>query len=179
VKSTAASAARIAGLMLLLVPLAGCIDSDAPILTDAKPLFGEKVRFHLYSLDRGRAQDAEIANYRWEGSRYVPVGDAKNGATPFSAHAIGEQLFVVQGFEQAKTSHVDYAVARQLTEGVFLVVAIDAADVDEATRQRLCERRGTYSCAISTPEALLTFARATAAKPRDTGGLAIMLADPR
>jgi hypothetical protein len=173
------AAGRIVGLLLLFAPLAGCIDSDGPILTDAKPLFGETVRFHLFSLDRGRANDGQAANYRWNGSRYVPVGEPKDGATPFTAHAIDDTLFVVQGFEQARSSHVDYAVARKLTDGVFLVVAIDAADVDEATRARLCERRGTYSCGISTREALLTFARATAAKPRETGGLAIVLADPR
>ncbi len=35
--------------LLGLLP-AACIDSKAPILTDAKPLFGKQARFNFYDL---------------------------------------------------------------------------------------------------------------------------------
>jgi hypothetical protein len=56
------------------------------------------------------------------------------------------------------------------------VVAIDENDADRSTRDQFCRREAGASCRISTRDALLTFASATAAKPRSDGGLAVLFA---
>jgi hypothetical protein len=71
----------------------------------------------------------------------------------------------------------EYAIARKLAEGTYLVVAIDEADADDATRGRLCGTKAGSACRVTTRDAVLTFARATAAKPHSAGGLAVLMAD--
>jgi hypothetical protein len=46
--------------------LAGCIDSARPILTDAQPLFGHRVRF--------AAVDPEQADYVWQDGNHAHAG---------------------------------------------------------------------------------------------------------
>jgi hypothetical protein len=73
----------------------------------------------------------------------------------------------------------EYAVMRKLTEGVYLVTVIDEADADEQTRAAHCGKgeKNDRSCRITTREQLFAFARATAARQKNDGGLAIRLRD--
>ena len=64
---------------------------------------------------------------------------------------------------------------RKLAEGVYQVIAIDEDDADAATRAAECKHPGGAACRIETREQLFTFARATAAKRKTDGGLAIRL----
>ena len=68
---------------------------------------------------------------------------------------------------------------RKLAEGVYQVIAIDEDDADAATRAAECKHPGGAACRIETREQLFTFARATAAKRKTDGGLAIRLEDAR
>ena len=64
----------------------------------------------------------------------------------------------------------------QLALAVFLVIPIDQDDADAATREKFCHKSAAADCRLETPDALSAFARATAAKQHDRGGLAIQLA---
>jgi len=69
----------------------------------------------------------------------------------------------------------EFALARRLAERVYLLIAINEDDADEVTRDRFCGKTQDASCRISTPEQLFVFARATAAKDEESGGIAVIV----
>jgi hypothetical protein len=143
---------------------------------ESKPVFGERVRLHLYSLRDGAAHQPEIATFRWNGSRYAVPRWRLNELDAFTIHDFEGSDSIVQSFKAKGERVVEYALARKLTEGVYLIVAIDENDADEITRAELCTKGKAFSCRIENRDQLLTFARATAAKPRQGGGLAVRVA---
>ena len=156
--------------------LAACIQSDGPLLTDSKPLFGDGVRFQMFSLHGGAAHDPEVIRFRWDGKRYVPADAPSGQAAPFTVHASIGQDLILQAANPG--SPVDYAVARKIAVGTFLLVAVDEDDADARTRATFCTK-DVSPCRVKTTEALAAFVRATVAKPYDRGGLAIRLADDK
>jgi hypothetical protein len=162
--------------MLCALMLAGCIDSTAPILHDATPVFGERVRLHLYSLRDGAAHQPDTMTFRWNGSRYAVPRWRLKDLSGFTFHEFEGNDSLVQSFSAKGQRAVEYAVARKLADGAFLIIAIDENDADEATRTAMCTKTKFTSCRIETREQLLAFARATAAKPHQSGGLAVLVA---
>lgn len=71
----------------------------------------------------------------------------------------------------------EYALLHKLVEGVFLARVIDEDDAVEQTRITLCTKSDKSSCRIQTREQLFAFARATAARQHQSGGLVIRLPD--
>ncbi len=156
--------------------LASCIDSTAPILDEGKPVFGPRARLHLYSLRDGAAHQPEITTFRWNGSRYVVPRWRLNDLGAFTMHDFEGSDAIVQSISAKGERTVEYALARKLAEGVYLVIAIDENDADEATRATFCTKAKSSPCRIETREQLFAFARATAAKPHQSGGLAVLVA---
>lgn len=157
--------------------LAACVYSTAPILSDGQPQFGKEARFQFYGLGADGARDAQQARYRWDGGRYVYVdGDYKDTAA-FTIHPLAGRDFIVQSIDAKPERRVDHALARRLAEGVYLLIAIDQNDADAATRKKYCVK-GT-GCRVETREAAMAFAKATAAKPHEQGGLALLLAEEK
>ena len=70
---------------------------------------------------------------------------------------------------------VEYGIARKLADGVYLVVLVDESDADEATQNKFCEKPPGAACRVTSRDAVLAFARATAAKPHADGGLALLM----
>ena len=155
--------------------LAGCIESAEPILTGAKPVFGERFKAQLYTLKDGRADDPVLESFSWDGNRYVS-SDAKPTVEPFTAHPFGSGDYIVQTIS-AKQPKAEYALLHRLADGVYLGRVIDQDDVDEATRKKECDPTDKFNCRIKAHEQLEIFAKATAAKNHQTGGLVILLAD--
>ena len=160
--------------VLAALALAGCIDSAEPILTDAKPVFGQTFRAQLYSLNNGHAEEPALERFNWDGKRYVSTS-AKPAIEPFAAYPYGAGDFIVQSVSSPPKA--EYALLHKLADGVFLGRVIDEQDADEATR-KLCTQTDKYTCRIKTRDQLLAFAKATAAKQHQSGGLVIMLAEP-
>ncbi len=156
--------------------LAGCIDSAQPILTDAQPLFGPRPNLQLYAVSDGHARDPERANFAWNGKHYARLRGMKD-VSGFSVHPFEGGTYIIQSFPVRQPRHVEYALMRKLAEGTYLVKAIDEDDADEPTRKAHCKHEGGAACRIETREQLFAFARATAARPKDEGGLAILLQD--
>jgi hypothetical protein len=165
----------VAALLAALL-LSGCVDSAAPLLTGAQPTFGPTVRIHGYSLADGRASGPDVGNFRWDGTQYGAVGRSTFGIATFTAVPLaGNDLIIQSQSSSPQVKRIEYALARKLADGTYLVTAIDEDDADEATRAKLCVKSPASSCRLETSDALLAFARATAAKPDPKGSLAVIV----
>ena len=173
----AAKLRAVAAIAFCATLLSGCIDSAAPILADAQPVLGERLHLQLYSLREGHAHDPDRARFMWDGKRYVRAGRGMKDVASFTLHPLEGSDFIVQSVSTEHPEHVEYALMRTLAEGVYQVVAIDEDDADAAARAAGCKHPGGAACRIETREQLFTFARATAAKRKADGGLAIRLED--
>ncbi|MCF8478276.1 MAG: hypothetical protein K9G60_14705 [Pseudolabrys sp.] len=168
---------RAAMAALFALSLTGCIDSSSPILADAEPVFGKQLRLQLYSLRGGFAHKPQSASYRWNGALYARVRGGMREFGAFSVHPFEDGDFIIQGVPTKRASITEYAVMHKLAEGVYQVVPIDEADTDEQTRTAYCKKARRSSCRIETQDQLFAFARATAARRKDDGGLVIRLPD--
>jgi len=163
---------------LCALSLSGCIDSADPILSDAQPVLGPKLTLQLYALRDGHAGNPERVRFVWDGRRYVRAGGGMKDTASFTLHPFEGGDSIVQSVSTRHPEHVEYAIARLLADGVYLVNAIDENDADNAARAQ-CKNPGGVACRIETREQLFAFARATAAKHKSNGGLAIRLADDK
>ena len=149
-------------LLAALAPamLAGCISSTAPILGDAKAILGERIDLHMYKAREEALHSEGVATLQWNGTRYVRqtrtdlVGD-------FTVHAFEGRDLILQTAPRPPRP-VEYALARRLANGVYLVVPIDEAVANEAARARFCTQTSESSCRVTTPEQLFVFAHAMA-----------------
>ena len=170
---------RAAFVALYGLELTGCIDSSGPILTDAQPVLGPRLNLQLYSLREGHAHDPERASCAWNGKLYVRSGGGMKDVSDFTVHPFEAGDPIIQSSQLRHPQIAEYALMRKLAEGVYQVIAIDEDDADEPTRAAQCKHPGGAACRIETREQLFTFARATAAKRKTDGGLAIQLDDAR
>jgi hypothetical protein len=166
---------RFATAACAAIALTGCISSTGPVLSDAKPVLGERGLIHAYTLSQGAAHDPEVVSFQWSGSRYLIRGKSI-GFGEFTAHPYEGRDWIVQGTTQGVPHRIEYGLARQLAEGVYQLVAIDENDAQAPAREKFCTKTQDASCRIATPEQLFVFARASADKPMEGGGLAVVVA---
>jgi hypothetical protein len=164
----------LAGAAVAALSLTGCISSTAPILSDAKPVLGERGLIHVFTLSQGAAHEPGVISFQWSGSRYLVRGKPI-GFSDFTAYPYEGRDWIVQGTTQRAPSHIEYGLARRLADGVYLLVAINEDDADPPAREKFCTKTQDASCRIATPEQLFVFARATADKPVEGGGLAVVV----
>ena len=153
--------------------LTGCISSDAPVLTDGQPLLGKEPHVRFYVLRDGTAREPSAETFRWQDGRYVPIGGNAKDIGPFTLHAFEGADLVVQSMRAGKP--VEYGIARKLADGVYLLAAVDESDADTATQNKFCEKAATVACRVTSRDAVLALARASAAKPHAGGGLALLM----
>ena len=168
---------RAAFAALCGLALTGCIDSSGPILTDAQPVLGQRLNLQLYGLREGHAHDPERASFAWNGKLYVRSGGGMKDVSSFTVHEFEAGDTIIQSSQLRHPQIAEYALMRKLAEGVYQGIAIDEDDAEESTRAAHCKHPGGTACRIETREQLFTFARATAAKRKTAGGLAIRLED--
>jgi hypothetical protein len=156
--------------------LSGCITAANPILGDAKALLGERIEVHVFSAARDGTREHSIGVFEWSGSRYVPrSGDF----TEFTIHPFEGRDSIIQGQAGRNSRNIEFALARRIAEGVYLIIPIQHEDADEPTRQRFCTKTQIASCLITTPEQLFVFAHATAARDDDSSAVAVVTAAPK
>jgi hypothetical protein len=171
---------RAATALLLALSLAGCVDSVGPILTGSQQIFGPKLNLQLYTLRKGYAQDPEQARFVWNGTRYARAGGGLHDVASFSVHPFEGGDFIVQETPVKRPHIVEYALLHEIADGVYQVRAIDEEDADAGTRAAHCgkgDKKDPSPCRIKTREQLVAFARATAARKKQDGVLAIRLPD--
>ena len=167
--------AVLAGLCAL--SLSACIDSTGPVLTDAQPVLGPRLNLQLYTLSKGFADEPEKVSYAWNGKLYTHTGGSMKDIGAISLHPFEAGDYIIQAVPVRANQTIEYALLHQLASGVYLVIAIDEADADEATRAANCTHPGGAACRITTREQLFVLARATAAHRKDEGGLVLRLPD--
>jgi hypothetical protein len=165
----------LAGMVIVAsLALSGCISATGPILSDAKALLGERGEIHIFSpRETGRGAHS-VATFRWNGSRYI-MGGRSIGVSDFTVHTWEGRDLVVQSRSSRAPYRTEYALARKLADRVYMVQPISEDDADDAARQRFCTKTTDASCRISTPEQLFVFARATAEKELESGGIAVIV----
>ena len=166
---------------LCSLTVAGCIDSAKPILTDSQQAFGKVAKFQLYGVRKGFGVDPEQTTFTWNGALYARTSGGLKDVSAFSVHPFEAGDFIVQSVPANRPSMTEYALMHKLLDGVFQVVVIDENDADEPTRAAYCGKgeKNDRTCRIETREQLFAFARATAARKRDDGGIAIRLPDEK
>jgi hypothetical protein len=157
--------------------LSACIDSNDSILTDAKPVLGPRLNLQLYTLHKGVAGEPEKVQFTWNGKRYARSGGGMKDVGAVTVHPFEAGDYILQSLPVRQTQKVEYALLHPLASGAYLVIAIDEADADEAARAANCKHPEGAACRIETREQLFAFARATAAKHSDEGGLVLRLPD--
>jgi hypothetical protein len=161
--------------VLLALALGACVDSSAPLLTDAAPLLGQKLRVHIIPVGKDQTDPhGDIIAYAWNGTRYEPIAGAKGAVRPFTIHYFGRD-YIAQGFPTPDTiPTMSYALIREAAEGVYVMSEVDEHDLDEATRAKLCDRAAEFTCRISSAEALAQIARATAKARRQPSAVLLL-----
>ena len=167
--------ATLAGLYAL--SLSACIDSNDPILMNAKPVLGPRLNLQLYTLRKGVAEEPEKLQFAWNGKRYARSGGGMKDVGAITVHAFEAGDYILQSLPVRQPQKAEYALLHPLASGAYLAIAIDEADADEAVRAANCTHPGGTACRIETRDQLFAFARATAAKHRDEGGLVLRLPD--
>jgi hypothetical protein len=160
---------------LCALSVSGCIDSAQPILSDSQARFGPQLHLQFFSLRKGFAHDPEQARYVWNGAHYVHAEGGMADINAFSIHPFDGSDSILQSVPGKPGQPTEYAVMHPLADGVFQVIPVDEDDADEPTRAANCRPVAQSSCRIETREQLFAFARATAARRKTVGGLAIRL----
>jgi hypothetical protein len=161
---------------LLAIGLTGCISASGWILGDAKAILGDRIQVHAFASPKDGKRDYTTGIFEWSGSQYVRrSGDF----TDFTIHPYEGRDLIIQSPTSRGSTIINFGLARRIAEGVYLIIPIQEEDADEPTRERFCTKTQSASCRISTPEQLFVFAKATAARDEDTGGVAVVVAAPR
>jgi hypothetical protein len=100
-----------------------------------------------------------------------------NDVSAFTVYRLEGRAYIVESAVARRPNIVEYAVAHELTEGVFQVTPFDENAADGATRMRNCTRVDDSRCRITTAKQLFAFARATEARQKSEGGLVLRLAN--
>src|SRR5262249_16505887 len=162
--------------LLLALGLTGCISATGPILGDAKAILRHRTQVHALPRPKGGMRVSATGIFGWSASRYVRrSGDF----TDFTIHPYEGRDLIIQSQASRGSSIIEFSLARRIAEGVYLIIPIQEEDADEPTRARFCTKTQGASCRISTPEQLFVFAKATAARDEDNGGVAVVVAAPR
>jgi hypothetical protein len=172
--------ARAASAALCAFFLSGCIDSAGPILPDAQPVFGPRLKLQLYSLRNGFAHEPEQVSFNWNGALYARAGGGMKDISAFSVHPFEAGDYIIQDVPAKRPRISEYALLHKIADGAYQVVAIDEDDADEPTRAAYCgkgDKADPSPCRIETREQLFAFARATAARQKTDGGLVLRLPD--
>jgi hypothetical protein len=172
------SVMNVSGLLLATVialDLSACVESRTPLVTQAQPAVGQQFELNLYEgFKDGRAQDFHTAVYQWKDGRYVRAGGLARDVKSLAAEPLGRDDLILQGGGENESSFF-YWIARRLFPGVYLIVPIIETDVDDTTRDAICQADTQNTCTIKAHDQLVTPAQATAAKPLRNPALGVVM----
>jgi len=177
IKTSKAGVRALLAIVAILgsLTLSGCISSGGPILGDAKAILGERGQIHIFNARESGPGAHSVVTFHWTRGRYVLSGHSIS-VSDFTAHAYEGRDLIVQSRSARAPHPIEYALARKLADRVYMVQPISEDDADDAARQRFCSKTTNASCLIETPEQLFVFARATAEKELENGGIAVIVA---
>jgi hypothetical protein len=151
------------------------VESQLPLITDAKPLLGQHFVVNLYEdFVDNKAGYVHSSVYMWKDGQYVRAYGKAGDAKRFVAAPLSDNDFVIQSSDDPNQRYL-YWIGRRLTPGVYAIVGIEELDADEATRKAICGDRADGICSVTTRDQLLTLARATADKPLRNPAIGVVL----
>jgi len=166
---------KFAAAIVATMTLAACVESQTPLITDAKPVLGERFEVHLYDDFVGnKAKEVHASVYQWKDGAYIRSSGLARDARLFVAQPLAANDFLLQSSHDS-SGLFHYWIGRRLNPGVYLIFPIDEADAGDAIRKSMCENQPDGFCRIKTHEQLVTLARATAAKPVRNAALGVVL----
>jgi hypothetical protein len=170
---------KLAAIILSAFSVTACVQSQTPLITDAKPLLGQQFQVHLYEeFVDNKATDVHAPFYRWQNGEYVRTSGLARDAKRFVAEPLAGSDFVIQSTDDQGKEYL-YWIGRRLTPGVYLLFGIDEMDADDATRKAACGADRTEGiCRVTDHQQLLTLARASATKPPRNPALGVVLSRP-
>ena len=156
--------------------LSGCVESQAPLITDARPLLGQRFEVHLYeTFVDGKASDFHTSSYFWKDGQYVRGSGLARDAKRFVAQPLAANDFLLQSSDDS-AKIFNYWIGRKLAVGVYMIFPVDETDADDVTRMAVCGKDQPEGiCRVGTYDQLVTMARATAAKPVQISALGVVL----
>ncbi len=159
-KGTLLAFASVAALFL-----SGCVQSEKPLVADAKPLMGDKFEVHFYEdFVDGKANALHTASYQWTGKNYVLVRGSNDRVKSFVGVVLDQDNFLVEGVYKG-SSQFSYWIARKMVDGAYLIVPVDEDDADDAMRSAACSgKKVEGQCFVETEENIIKLAKATASK---------------
>ena len=109
-----------------------------------------------------------------EGRQICSLGRVGPGRQKFGSRTAGRDDLILQGANESE-SNFNYWIARRLFPGVYLIFPIVEADVDDATRNAICQSDSENTCTIKAHDQLVMLAQATAAKPLRNPALGVVV----
>ena len=134
----------------------------------------------LYTLAQAaRAYDPEQVTFTWNGTRYARTGGGLRNVSAFSVHPFeGGDFIVADRAGAAACACTEYALLHQLDRRRLSRSSSSTKTMPtKRPASPIAPKRETIACRVDTREQLFAFARATAARKKNDGGLAIRLAD--
>ncbi len=166
---------RIVTAIIAALTLSACVESQTPLITDAKPLLGMHFIVNLYEdFADNKAGNVHSSVYQWKNGQYIRAYGQARDAKRFVAEPLSDSDFVIQSSDEQNKRYV-YWIGRRLTPGIYSIVGIEELDANDATRKAVCGDRADGICEVTTRDQLLTLARATAAKPLRNPAIAVVL----
>ena len=171
-----AAAMRAVFLLAAGLTLASCVVSEKPLLAEGEQMAGAHFTARLYrAFSNGASRERRTAIFQWRDGAYAKEPDGETSVVELVARKLGSDDYVVQGAYPGKKVF-QYWIARKLTEGAYLLFALDETSVPRATRDHLCvENRSPDICLLETREQLLDLAHATASRPAKDAEIAIIV----
>lgn len=158
------------------IALSGCVESQTPLISDARPLLGLQFEVHLYeNFVDNKANDFHTSVYHWKDGEYVRGSGLARDAKRFVAQPLAANDFLIQSTDDdAKVFY--YWIGRKLAPGVYMIFPLDEKDADDATRHAMCGAdKPEGICWVRTHDQLVTLAQATAARPVREAALGVVL----
>ena len=163
----------VVGIATLL--LSACIQSKAPLITDAQPLLGQQFEVHLYEdFVDNKASGLHASAYQWKDDQYVRLSGLARDAKRFVAEPLAGNDFLIQSSDENGKIFL-YWIGRRLSPGVYLIFGIDEMHADEATRKIICGDPPDNICWVTTRDQLLTMARATTSQSPRNPALGVVM----
>ena len=171
-----ARAARAVFVTAAGLILASCVVSDKPLLAEGEQIAGTHFTAQLFrAFSNGASHERRTAIFRWQDKAYAKEPDGETSVVELVAQKLDVDTYVVQGAYQGRKVF-QYWIARQISEGTYLLFALDEKSVPRATQDHLCvEDRSSDICRIETRDHLLKLAYATAAQPPKEAEIAIIV----
>jgi hypothetical protein len=182
--STPTAPRRLFSLMFILLSgfsLTACLQSKSPLLTDAKPVLGDRFQLNLFEeFIEGKAATVRTSVFHWSGDRYTGVSGDSSGVKETVVQPLAGSDFIVQISEGqiSEGKGYVYLLGRKLSEGTYQIFSMEPAFDDQAARTKLCTASDQFDCTITTRAQLDAIARAAAAKPPKESVVAVISVAP-